>query len=107
MFLVPTVAIVPLIASCLIISLLSVFIAAPSEDNNKPLTQDKRRELKIKSRTIVIFNIALICLLIVFLSDLQISLSIAPGNLSVALSLIVNHVTKISSGICDRQSTGN
>jgi len=74
------------------ISIILVFLIAPSEDTNKPISNDERVGFRKKSRVTIICYVAAICILLFFVFDARFAFSIALGNLTVALSLIVNKV---------------
>ena len=73
-------------------SITLVFLLAPSEDANKPVSNEECKKFRKKSRYAIIGYATLICMLAVLMADMNLALSIALGNLTVALSLLVNYI---------------
>jgi len=82
---------VSIIAS-IIFSILLVFMMAPSEDTNKPISDNDSVRLRRSSRTTVVGFSALIGLLVTFVPDIRIAFSVAMGTLTVGASLLSNYV---------------
>jgi len=77
---------------CVLTSVILVFKFSPSEDENKPISNEDRCKFKKKSRFAVIGYAILICMLMIIISDTKVSFSIVLGNMTVALSLLTNYV---------------
>jgi len=69
-----------------------VFIIAPSEDSNKPITREETKRFKLKSRIAVACYALPVGVLAVFVDDRKIALSLALGVLTVGLSLFANTI---------------
>ncbi|MCL2221562.1 MAG: accessory gene regulator B family protein [Oscillospiraceae bacterium] len=79
-----------LIVATSALSLALVYLLAPSEDRNKPISDEQKAIYKRKSKIVIICFAAIIGVLSVFISDLRIPLSLSLGNLTVAISLLTN-----------------
>jgi accessory gene regulator B len=89
---VPIKSMITIILLCISVSILLVFILAPSKDKNKHVSQEKTTHLKKRSRIMIIIYFALIALLVVFIPDIKISFSITMGTFSVSISLLANYI---------------
>ena len=86
------------IVPCVIFSIISVLLFAPSVDKNRPISSGDIHKLKKRSRYIIIGYTILIAMLIVFPVDIKLSTSVALGNVTVATSLLANQIkTKITA----------
>ncbi|MDR2590571.1 MAG: accessory gene regulator B family protein [Oscillospiraceae bacterium] len=83
------------ILSCITASVVLVFIIAPSEDANKPLTITEIMKFKKKSRYIIIVMVAIIGLLIIIISNNKIAFSMTMGVLTVSVSLLANRIKQM------------
>ena len=75
-----------------IVSVILVFIFAPADDSNKPMTEAEKIFSKKKSRILIVCCAVAVSLLITFIVELSVAFSCALGNLSVAISLPANMV---------------
>ena len=92
LFFVPVDLIFPALILCAILSTVLVFVFAPSEDSNKPLSSEECAYFRIKSRFFVIGYVVLIGLLATFIEDKTVAFALTLGVFSVALSLLVNQI---------------
>ena len=72
--------------------LVLVFVFAPSEDGNKPLSKVESIRFRRLSRAHIICLSAIACLLIVFVTDNRLAFSLVVGGFTVAASLLANYV---------------
>lgn len=84
------------VAAAVIVTAILVFILAPVEDKNKPVTAEDKKSFKLKSRIAVFVYSAAILALLVLMPESRIAFSLSLGNVSVALSLLA---TKIKTRI--------
>ena len=75
-----------------ILSVVLVFVFAPSEDINKPFSNEETIRFKRKSRFIIMAYIVLISLLAVFITNKIFAFSLASGVLTVSISLLANFI---------------
>lgn len=75
------------------ISLITIFLLAPVEDINNPMTKEQEVKLKSKSRIVIVFYFITIAVLILLNS--YIALILAFGALSVGLSLVASKIKVI------------
>ena len=68
------------------------YLFAPSEDKNKPVSNNEKIGFKKKSRISITIYIALACLLAIIVSDMKFAFSLTLGNLTVAVSLLANYI---------------
>ena len=80
------------IAFSMAVSIVSVFLIAPSEDANKPITMDERKHFKKNSRIAIIIYTVVVCLLVLLLGDGRFAFSVALGNVTLAVSLLANFI---------------
>ena len=76
----------------MVLSCTLVFMLAPSEDANKPITREEHRKFKKKSRITIICYFVLVFIIITIVTDKRPALSIAAGNATVAISLLANFI---------------
>jgi accessory gene regulator B len=69
-----------------------IFFLAPSADTNKPISDDEFKNFKKKSRYAILGFILAIAIFMIIFTDKRFMLSIALGNISVAISLLANRV---------------
>lgn len=86
-----------------ICSVLFIFLLAPVEDKNKPLSEDEKKIFKKKSRmTILCYSLAVAVIQLVPVLRVF-ALSIVIGNLTVSLSLLASLIrNKISVMLAER-----
>lgn len=70
------------------VTIILIFILAPVEDKNKPVSAEAKRSFKIKSRITVLIYAAVVILLLFRFPGNRIAFSLSLGVLSVALSLL-------------------
>jgi len=70
------------------ITFILIFILAPVEDKNKPVSDDDKKSFRTKSRIAVLIYTALITLLMFLFPASPIAFSLSLGVFSVALSLL-------------------
>lgn len=75
-----------------VVSVVLVFLIAPSDDSNKPMSNDVKAIGRKKSRVLVMSYALIVFALIVLVSDPRIPLSIALGNVTLSISLLANMV---------------
>jgi len=92
LFFVPVEFIFPALILCGILSTVLVFVFAPSEDSNKPLSSEECAYFRRKSRFFIIGYVVLIGLLATFIEDKTVAFALTLGVFSVALSLLVNQI---------------
>lgn len=92
LFFLPTVFLVPAAISSCILSIISVFVFAPSEDRNKPLSANEISRFKKNSRISIFVYVVIICLLTVFVLDRALVFSLALGVFTASLSLLANYI---------------
>ena len=95
---IPQNAVVYSLAVSVLLSFLLIFILAPVEDKNKPLSEKEVKKLKKKSRVAVaVYTVAIVVIFLLLPNKLY-ALALSLGVLSVALSLfasvIKNKITK-------------
>ena len=76
----------------IVVSTVLVLVFAPSEDKNKPLSEDEFTHFKKASRIAVVVYIACILMLVVFIANTAFAYSLAAGVLTVAISLMANYI---------------
>ena len=82
-----------IITSCLVSGVL-VFLFAPSEDNNKPITSEETTRFRKKSRIAIACNSVVLVVITVFVTDKKYALSLAFGIITVGLSLLANRIKR-------------
>jgi len=82
---------IPVIILSSLLTVLLVFIFAPSEDSNKPISSKETIRFRQRSRLAVACYIVLISVVTVFISEKKYSLSLSLGVLTVGLSLLANN----------------
>ncbi|MCL2820421.1 MAG: accessory gene regulator B family protein [Oscillospiraceae bacterium] len=87
---IPINLIVPLIFLSFPISITLIFLLAPSDDSNKTIDDKERNKFRKKSRWAIVGFSVLICTTI--LAKELFALSIALGNVTVAISLLANFI---------------
>jgi len=92
MHMLPYVYMTTVAASSAMLSVIAVFLLAPSEDSNKPLSADEMIPLKKRSRIVIVGYAVVVCLLSLFVPETKYAFSLALGNLTVALSLFANYL---------------
>jgi len=93
LFILPASYISVIIFLCAIASLLLVFLLAPSEDKNKPISsKNSFEQLKKNSRILIIIYVVAITLFVIFLPDVRIAFSISIGVACVGVSLFINYL---------------
>lgn len=93
----PISLLLPCIIISFLVSVVLVFAFAPSEDDNKPLSNEEINLFKRRSRLCIAGYAAIICLLSVFIDDMRFAFSIAIGIFTVAMSLLVNFIKNENS----------
>lgn len=73
-----------------LLSLILIFIFAPVEDKNKPISAEEKKSFRMKSRITILVYTVVILLLLFLISNKLFAFSLALGNLSVALSLLAS-----------------
>jgi len=82
------------ITSVVLISIVFVFLLAPSEDINKPLSIEEAARFRKKSRYAILAYAVLISLAIAFVPDGKVPLSLAMGVFTVGMSLLASFVKR-------------
>jgi accessory gene regulator B len=82
---------IPVIVSSGLLAILLIFIFAPSEDSNKPISSEEAILFRNRSRLAVACYIVPISVAAVFIADKRYALSLALGVLTVGLSLLANY----------------
>lgn len=77
----------------IVISLITIFLLAPVETINNPMTKEQKVKLKYKSRIVIIFYFITITVLI-FINS-YVALILAFGTLSVGLALVASKIKVI------------
>jgi len=109
-FFLPPSYIEPVILSSVILSVLLVFLIAPSEDSNKPITGSEKVRFRKASRLAVVCYVIVIGLGIVLLPEKIYSCSLALGIITVGISLLANLIKCKKQGrkeSCSAQRGGN
>ena len=88
----PTSAITPVTCAGGLLSVFSVYLFAPSEDTNKPLSDKEVLRFRRKSRLSIIVYSIVIGIFTVFVSDKIFALSLALGVFTAAASLLANFI---------------
>jgi len=86
----PTAHIFPAILAGTAMSIIFVFLLSPSEDNNKPLSDNQIVRLKKSSRVAVMVYAVSIFALTLALSDIRFAFALSLGVIVVGLSLLAN-----------------
>ena len=73
-------------------SVISVFILAPSDDSNKPMSDKDKVKGRKSSRILIIVYVLIVILLVTFVTNLRIPLSFVFGSLTLSISLLANMV---------------
>jgi accessory gene regulator B len=92
LFLYPVDYMVITVILCVLLSILLVFILAPSEDRNKPLSRADAFRLKKRSHIVAIGCSALTGILLITLSDIRLAYSVVMGFFAVSVSLLANYI---------------
>jgi len=79
---------------CALLSAFLIFIIAPSEDSNNPLSKEKVIKLKKRCRITVIGFVLLVGLLDIILSLEYVAFSIVFGKFTVGVSLLANLIKR-------------
>lgn len=79
-------------AAAVIITAIFIFLLAPVEDKNKPVSVEAKKSFKLKSRITVFVYSAITVLLLFLLPGNRIAFALALGTVSVALSLLATKV---------------
>lgn len=87
---IPERLLVILTASAAVISILLIFLLAPVEDKNKPLSEDEKKSYKRKSRMALTMFVVADMALLVGLQNKKIAFSLALGAFAVAFSLLAS-----------------
>jgi len=109
-FFLPPSYIVPVILSSVILSVLLVFLIAPSEDSNKPITGSEKVRFRKASRFTIVCYALVIGLATVLLPDRMCACSFALGIVTVGISLLANLIKCKKQGrkeSCSAQRGGN
>jgi len=92
LYYIPANYIIPAILAASSLSLLLTFLFAPSEDKNKPATDEETRRFKRKSRFATIIYTVSVILALILVPDKVYALSLALGVFTVGVSLLANYV---------------
>jgi accessory gene regulator B len=82
----------PVIVTSVLLSVVYVFLFAPAEDANKPLSYEEKVRFKKKSRCFIAGYAATIGLLTGFVPDKKFVFSLAMGVFTAAISLMANFI---------------
>jgi len=88
---IPVANTIPIIGSSVLLSIILIYLLAPSSDENKPVSTEETIRFKKKSRLAIVGYAVFVGCLTTFVSDKRYALALAVGNLSVGLSLLANH----------------
>jgi accessory gene regulator B len=90
LFCIPVAYIIPIIYLSVFVSVVIVFLFAPSEDSNKPLSDEEKILFRKRSRLAVILYTIFIVAISVIVTDKRYALYLALGVLSVGITLMAN-----------------
>lgn len=85
--LIPSSKVLLSVLCCSLVSTILIFMLAPVQDKNNPLSDKEIEILKAKSRTMIVIYTALVTIMYLIFSEKVYSLSLAMGCLLVSLSL--------------------
>jgi len=91
-FLIPLEHMIFLLTIGTLASVVLVFILAPSEDQNNPISMSNVARLKKKSRIIILICASFVGVSIYFTPDIKIAFSVMCGFFTVSISLLANYV---------------
>jgi len=92
LYMIPVEHLTYFVIPCAIVSVILIFIFAPSADKNKPISAKDLQRFRIISRIIAIICIILVNGLVVFVPDKKIALSLTLGVLTIGISLLANKI---------------
>ena len=94
LFYLPLEFMLPVIVTSCLVSWVLVFLFAPSDDNNKPLTSEETVRFRKKSRITIVCYSVMLAAITVFVTDKRYALSLAFGIITVGLSLLANRIKR-------------
>lgn len=75
-----------------LVALVLIFILAPVEDENKPVSEEGKKFFKVKSRIAIISYFIVVLIMMYTISNMIFAFSLALGLLSIAFSLLASLV---------------